>query len=311
MLHSSGTPMDNNVNNPAPTTNSMSYRLHQYWLLTRLNKPIGILLLLWPTLWALWIAAGGFPGWTLFIVFILGTVLMRSAGCAINDYADRHIDLHIERTKNRPLTSGAISSKEAILVAVVLALLAFSLLVFTNKTTVLMSFVALALAIIYPFSKRFTHLPQVFLGAAFSWGIPMAYTALEVPLDKTTWLLFITSVLWALVYDTQYAMVDRDDDLKIGVKSTAILFGDADVVIISSIQVIILMTLVLIGRQLTLGSFYYLSLLVGAGLVIYQYLLIRQRDKQRCFTAFLNNNYFGMAIFIGIVLHYTFQYSSV
>ncbi|MDO6459204.1 4-hydroxybenzoate octaprenyltransferase [Granulosicoccaceae sp. 1_MG-2023] len=283
---------------------SVIERLGLYAKLVRIDRPIGILLLLWPTLWALWIAAGGFPGWTLLLVFVTGTVLTRSAGCAVNDFADRHIDRHVERTRERPLTSGLISSREALLVAVVLALLAFLLLFFTNGKTMLMSLVAVVLAVIYPFSKRFTHLPQVFLGAAFSWGIPMAYTAVGVPLTRTTWLLFIASVLWALVYDTLYAMVDREDDLKIGVKSTAILFGDADVTLVTLIHIIVLLALVLAGHQEGFGIWYHLATLFGAGFILRQYLFVRHRDRQRCFRGFLDNNYFGLAIFAGIVAHY-------
>lgn len=287
----------------APDTGVME-RLGLYFRLVRLNRPIGILLLLWPTLWALWIAAGGFPGWTLLLVFIIGTVLTRSAGCAVNDFADRHIDLHVERTRERPLTSGRISAREALWVAAALALLAFTLLFFTNGKTMLMSLVAVFLAVIYPFSKRFTHLPQVFLGAAFSWGIPMAYTAVDVPLTHTTWLLFIASVLWALVYDTLYAMVDREDDLKIGVKSTAILFGDADVVLVTGIHVLVLLALVLVGSQEGFGLWYNLACLAGAAFIVRQYFLVRRRERGPCFKGFLDNNYFGMAIFAGIVAEY-------
>ncbi|HBR98054.1 MAG TPA: 4-hydroxybenzoate octaprenyltransferase [Gammaproteobacteria bacterium] len=289
----------------APTSNhGLFFRLQQYALLVRLHKPIGILLLLWPTLWALWIAADGFPGWTLFLVFFTGTVLMRSAGCAMNDYADQHIDRHVSRTRERPLTSGRISAAEAVGVAIVLAFCAFLLLFLTNYTTLLMSIVALALATIYPFSKRFTHLPQLFLGAAFSWGIPMAYTATETPLDKTTWLLFIASVLWALAYDTMYAMVDRKDDLKIGVKSSAILFGEADVPIIVTTQLMMLATLALVGQQEGLSQYYFGGLLLALCLAVYQFFLIRNRAPSKCFDAFLNNNYFGMVVFAGIFLHY-------
>ncbi len=279
-------------------------RLKQYILLTRLNRPIGSLLLLWPTLCALWIAAGGFPGWKLLTIFVFGTVLMRSAGCAINDYADRNIDKHVERTKDRPLTAGRITTKEALGVASVLALAAFSLLFFTNLNTILLSIVGLFLAIIYPFSKRFTQLPQIFLGAAFSWGIPMAYTAVETPLTTTTWTLFSASVIWALVYDTMYAMRDREDDLKIGVKSTAVFFGNADVLIISIIQIVVLLIWILIGKLETFSYFYYIGLFSAALFAIYQHFLIRNRNPQKCFQAFLNNHYFGMVIFVGIALQY-------
>ncbi len=286
------------------TSMSMFSRLKQYAFLIRLHKPIGILLLLWPALWGLWMAADGFPGWTLLLVFVTGTILMRSAGCAINDFADRDIDQHVARTHDRPLTSGKISGTEAILVAAVLAIFAFSLLFLTNYKTMLLSIVALVLAAIYPFSKRFTHLPQLFLGAAFAWGIPMAYAAVDVPLDKTTWLLFIASVLWTLAYDTMYAMVDRKDDLKIGVKSSAILFGDADVLIITVIQAMVLMTLALVGKQESFGIYYFGSLGVALCFALYQLMLIKNRVPRKCFAAFLNNNYFGMAVFVGIFLQY-------
>ncbi len=279
-------------------------RLRHYALLVRLHRPIGILLLLWPTLWALWIAARGFPGWTVFLVFLFGTALMRSAGCAINDFADREIDRHVKRTKDRPLTSGEISSSEALGVAAFLAFIAFLLLFFINTKTILMSLVALALATIYPFSKRFTHLPQLFLGAAFSWSIPMAYTAVGAELDKVTWLLYIASLLWAVVYDTMYAMVDREDDIKIGVKSTAILFGDADIAIVPMIQFMVIFTLLLVGHQSDMSAMYYFALAGASCLFVYQFLLIRGRNPQQCFKGFLNNNYFGMVIFAGIFLHY-------
>ncbi len=279
-------------------------RLKNYARLTRINRPIGIFLLLWPTLCALWIAAGGFPGWTLFLVFVAGTVLMRSAGCAVNDFADRDIDLHVARTKDRPLTTGKITSKEALLIFATLSVCAFLLLLLTNTKTILLSFIGLFLAVIYPFSKRFTRLPQLFLGAAFSWGIPMAYAAVGEPLGTTTWLLFIASVLWALVYDTMYAMVDREDDLKIGIRSTAILFGNADIIIITTIQLVVLCIWVLVGWLGQMSLFYYAGLLLAFGFAVYQYTLVQNREPQKCFAAFLNQNYLGMAIFVGVVLHY-------
>ncbi len=294
------------MNRPTTQTIDLNTRLKLYAQLIRFNRPIGTLLLLWPTLVALWIAAGGFPGWTLFLVFLTGTFFMRSAGCAINDYADRDIDLLVERTKDRPIASGAISPKEALIVAASFALFSFSLLLFTNINTMLMSVVALFLAAIYPFSKRFTHLPQLFLGAAFSWSIPMAFMAVGAPLNKTTWLLFIGTVLWAMVYDTMYAMADREEDLKIGVRSTAILFGDADVLIISVMQFMVILTLVMVGKQEELSAYYFGGVLIATGLAIYHHTLIRKRDPKKCFSAFLNNNYFGLSVFIGVFLHYMF-----
>ena len=279
-------------------------RLRDYALLVRLDRPIGILLLLWPTLWALWIAGAGRPDTRVLLIFVIGVVLMRSAGCAINDYADRNIDGQVERTKGRPLAIGLITPKEALGVFTVLCLLAFCLVMFLNTTTILMSFVAVALAAIYPFMKRYTHLPQLVLGAAFGWAVPMAFTALTGTVSPIAWLLFTATVIWALIYDTQYAMVDRDDDIRIGVKSTAILFGDMDRVIIGVLQVTLLGILLLVGLNAELGTYYYLGLGVAVVLSAYQQYLIRDRDAKGCFAAFLNNNYFGMVVFAGLVLDY-------
>ena len=280
-------------------------RLWQYALLARVHKPIGTLLLLWPMLWALWIAAQGQPRMDVLVVFVLGTWLMHSAGCAINDFADRKIDPHVSRTADRPLAAGRISPREALGVFVVLSLAAFALVLTQNRLTILMSFGGIALAASYPFMKRFHHLPQVHLGAAFGWAVPMAWTAqtghLPPPLG---WLIFIAAVLWATIYDTQYAMVDREDDLKIGVKSTAILFGDADRVIIGLLQALMILALFLIGHDAHLGWPYFLALLIGAVLFVYQQLLIAYRVPEFCFRAFLNNNWFGAVIFAGIVGSY-------
>ncbi len=278
--------------------------LKQYALLIRLDRPIGILLLLWPTLWALWIAAEGLPDPLVLFVFISGVVLMRSAGCAINDYADRDIDPHVERTRNRPVAAGRISPREALAVFVLLSLSAFALVLLMNKLTIMMAFVGAALAASYPFMKRFHYLPQVHLGAAFGWSVPMAYAAQINATPPVAWLLFIATVLWATAYDTMYAMADREDDLKIGVKSTAILFGDADRIIIGMIQGLLLVDLLLVGRRAELGLYYYLGLIIAAGFAVYQQWLIKDRDPGRCFRAFLNNNYFGMAVFGGLLLHY-------
>lgn len=279
-------------------------RLHQYYLLTRLNRPIGIFLLLWPTLWALWIAGDGAPRVLVCLVFVLGVVLMRSAGCVINDYADRDIDPHVVRTRERPMAARRVSSKEALALFGVLCLVAFGLVLLMNNLTIMLSVVGVALAIIYPFMKRYTHLPQVFLGMAFGWAVPMVFVAQTGAVPQVAWLLFVATVLWATAYDTMYAMVDRPDDIRIGVKSTAILFGDADRLLIGVIQLLFLVAMLLVGRQLEMGSFYYGGLLVAAGFGIYQQYLIRNREAAACFKAFLNNNWFGAAIFCGIVLHY-------
>lgn len=279
-------------------------QLENYAYLIRLDRPIGILLLLWPTLWALWIAAEGFPHIGVLLVFVTGVVLMRSAGCAINDFADRKIDGHVSRTKTRPLINGKVSPKEAVWVFVSLSLIAFCLVLFMNKLTIYLSFVGVALAASYPFMKRFHFLPQVHLGAAFGWAVPMAYAAQSNEITPVAWLLFLATVLWTTVYDTMYALADREDDIKIGVKSTAVLFGDADQVIIGILQVLLIFTLLLIGHRAGLGLFYYLGVLIAAGFAAYQQYLITDHDPKMCIEAFLNNNWFGMTIFAGIVLDY-------
>jgi len=285
---------------------SLNQKLPYFIQLTRLDKPIGILLLLWPTLWALWVAAEGFPQWHILFIFVVGAVLMRSAGCIINDYADRNLDGQVDRTKNRPLATGIVAPKDALLLAGVIALVAFILVLFTNLFTILLSFGALALAATYPFMKRYTYLPQVVLGAAFAWSIPMAFAAETNSLSKEVWLLYASTVLWTVAYDTMYAMVDRDDDVKAGIKSTAILFGEADKVIIALLQISALGPLILLGLQLHYSFWFYLGLLAAAGLFVYQQLLIRDREKDLCFKAFLNNSWVGLVIFAGIVLHYLF-----
>lgn len=282
----------------------MTEKLYQYALLMRLHRPIGIYLLLWPTLWALWIAGNGYPHPLVATVFILGVILMRSAGCVINDYADRHIDPHVDRTKTRPLASGKVTEKEAIVLFMVLSTLAFGLVLLMNKFTILLSFVAVLLAATYPFTKRYTYWPQAYLGLAFSWAIPMAFAAQTGTIPLISWWLFITNLLWTIAYDTLYAMVDREDDLRIGVKSTAILFGTADKIIIATLQILVLMLLLLVGQQLQFNLFYYLGLLVAATLATYQQWLIQRRTPAKCFQAFLNNHWFGAAIFMGIVAQY-------
>ena len=277
-----------------------------YLKLARLNKPIGIYLVLWPTLWALWLAAEGVPSFKVLVIFVVGVILMRSAGCVINDYADRKFDGHVERTQDRPLVTGLIPPKNALIFFGLLCLIAFLLVLQTNALTIYLSFGGLALAFCYPFMKRYTYLPQVVLGAAFAWSIPMAYAAETGQLPPLVWLLYTANVLWTVAYDTMYAMVDREDDLKIGVKSTAILFGSADKTIIACLQILAILTFCLIGDQAKLGLFYFLGLALAAGFFLYQQHLIRHRYRAECFQAFLNNNWAGMAIFAGIALNYAF-----
>jgi 4-hydroxybenzoate polyprenyltransferase len=284
----------------------LASRLREYALLMRLNRPIGIFLLLWPALWALLIAGDGRPPPEIVMIFIGGVILMRSAGCVINDFADRQIDRYVARTRNRPLTSGRIRPWEAKLLFTLLSLAAFALVLLLNPLTIVLSFVGALLALTYPFMKRVTHLPQVFLGAAFGWSVPMAFAAVTDTIPPLAWLLFTATVLWATVYDTMYAMVDRDDDIVLGVKSTAILFGDADRQIIGVLQVLLLVCLVMIGHQVGLGWYYYGSLVIAALLALYQQGLIRYREREGCFRAFLNNNWFGAVIFVGILLDYLF-----
>lgn len=279
-------------------------KLLQYARLMRLHKPIGIYLLLWPTLWALWIAGEGRPNLMVLLVFGSGVVLMRSAGCVINDYADRDFDQHVARTKDRPIAAGRVSPKEALLLFCGLCFSAFLLVLLMNSLTVWLSLAGGFLAATYPFMKRYTHLPQVYLGAAFGWAVPMAFAAQTGEVPRTAWLLFVATVLWATAYDTMYGMVDREEDRKIGVKSTAILFGEADRAIIGIIQVLALAALGLAGQAAGLGGYYYFGLLLAAGLALYQQFLIRDRTPEQCFKAFLNNNWFGAAVFSGIILDF-------
>lgn len=290
--------------NPSPRYQHIVDRLEQYSLLTRLDRPIGTLLLLWPTLWALWIAAEGWPRSSVLVVFVLGVILMRAAGCAINDFADRNIDGHVQRTRQRPMATGKVSSREALLLFASLAICAFILVLFMNRLTIYMSLVGVLLAASYPFMKRYHYMPQVHLGAAFGWAVPMAYTAQANEITAMTWLIFMATVLWTTAYDTMYAMADREDDLKIGVKSTAILFGDADRLIIGMIQALLMLNLVLIGNRAELGLYYYLGLVAASGFAIYQQVLIKDRDRIKCFQAFLNNNWFGLSVFAGIFIDY-------
>lgn len=282
----------------------ISERLYQYFLLTRLNRPIGVFLLLWPVMWALWIAGEGRPEPLVVAVFVLGTILMRSAGCVINDFADRKIDPHVSRTRERPIATGKVSPKEALWLFAVLCLVSFCLVLLMNRLTILLSIPAVLLAASYPFAKRFTHFPQAHLGAAFGWAVPMAFAALTGGVPPLAWLLYAFVLLWALIYDTFYAMCDRPDDLKIGVKSTAVLFGDYDRLITAALQVIMLAGLALVGWQAGLGMVYGPSLAVAAGIFGYQQWLIREREPEACFQAFLNNHWFGAVVFAGILFDY-------
>jgi len=285
-------------------TGGWKRRLSAYIHLVRLHRPIGIFLLMWPALWALWLAGEGEPSWPVVLVFILGVVLMRSAGCAINDFADRDFDGHVARTNQRPLAVGLVSSAEAVTVFLVLSLAAFALVLLLNWQTVALSVVALTLTLVYPFMKRFTHIPQLVLGAAFGWAIPMAFMAVTESIPVLAWVLFVATLIWALIYDTQYAMVDREDDLKIGIKSTAILFGDWDRLAIGLLQALMLAILVWVGLEAGRGLWYFAGIEAAAAFAVYQQWLIRKREPTGCFQAFLNNNYLGMAVFLGLVLDY-------
>ncbi|MCX7097454.1 MAG: 4-hydroxybenzoate octaprenyltransferase [Methylococcales bacterium] len=279
-------------------------RFKQYWILARFDRPIGILILLWPALWALWVAGEGHPDGFVLMVICLGVVLMRAAGCVINDYADRDFDPHVTRTKQRPIAAGKVSPKEALLVFVVLCLCAFALVLQLNIYTILLSFVAAFLAASYPFMKRYTQLPQAYLGIAFGWAVPMSFSAQLNQIPPVAWVMYLAVVLWALVYDTMYAMVDKDDDLKIGIKSTAILFGEYDRHIMAVLQIVILGLLIIVGQMRQLSWPYYAGLIVAAGFFVYQQKLIFNRDKTQCFKAFLNNNWFGVAVYVGLVMAY-------
>ncbi len=279
-------------------------KLDLYEKLMRLDKPIGILLLLWPTLWAQWLATGGQPNWIILWIFVLGTVLMRSAGCVMNDYADRHFDPHVERTKDRPLAAGAVSEKEALLLAGGLTLLSFLLIVRLNTLTLLLSVGAVFLAVSYPFTKRFFAIPQAYLGIAFGFGIPMSFAAQAGAVPAVAWVMLLANIFWAVAYDTEYAMVDRDDDLKIGIKTSAITFGRYDVAAVMACYAAALGILAWVGHVFHLGGAYYGGLLVAAGLAGYHYTLIRNRERGPCFKAFLHNNWLGGAVFAGLVLDY-------
>lgn len=273
-----------------------------YLVLTRMDRPIGALLLLWPTWWALWLAAGDFPPAKPLVIFTLGVFAMRAAGCAINDYADRKLDPQVERTAGRPIAAGRVTPREALVVFGALLAFAFVLVLFTNALTIKLSFAGATLAAIYPFTKRYTYMPQVVLGAAFGWSIPMAFAAVSGTVPPLGWLLFIANILWSVIYDTQYAMVDRDDDLKAGAKSTAILFGDADLPILGVLIATFLLAMLFVGQRATLGWPYWLSLAGAAGLFGWQLWRIRSRERAACLWAFRNNNWLGMVLWVGIVL---------
>lgn len=280
----------------------MQTPLATYLELMRIDRPVGTLLLLWPTLAALWLAADGLPPWRLIVVFTVGTFVMRSAGCVINDFADRDWDRFVERTRDRPLAAGRIPESRALVLFVGLCIVAALLLVFLNPLTRALALAGIALAVLYPFMKRWTYLPQVVLGAAFSWAIVMAYASVQGRVPSEAWLMFVASLLWIVAYDTQYAMVDRDDDLQVGIKSTAILFGAADRFMVGLLQASALLAFSLLGSQLEMGLFYHLGLAVVTGLFVYQQYLMRDRSRPGCFKAFRNNVWVGFALFCGVVL---------
>ena len=285
-------------------------QLRNYGKLMRVDKPIGVWLLLWPTLWALWLAGEGTPDQGLFIVFILGVIVMRSAGCVLNDYVDRNVDPYVERTRTRPIASGAVAPTEALVLFAALSLIAVGLATMLNRPAQLLAIVAAGLTVAYPFVKRYISIPQFILGAAFGWAVPMAFAAQTGETPELAWLVFGTAMIWAIIYDTFYAMVDREDDLKVGMKSTAILFGDVDLFVIAGLQLLMLVALLLIGYQAGLSAWYYLSVFVAGLMMAYHLWLARDRQRVGCFAAFLHNHYIGMVVFIGIVLHYTFNPAS-
>ena len=289
----------------------MPEKLKLYWRLARLDRPVGWLLLLWPTLWALWIAADGQPRPAIVAIFVLGVITMRAAGCVINDIFDRDLDPLVERTRNRPLASGAVTVREALVIFFLLLTIAFSLVLLLNRQTVWLAVVGAGIAASYPLAKRFTNLPQVYLGVAFSWGIPMAFTAQDSPLMPLAWWLLGTNLLWTVAYDTMYAMADRPDDLKAGIKSSAIMFGRFELAINASLQAITLLSLALMGLYLGFGVIFYLGLGAAALTAVYQLYLCKDRDRQRCFKAFLNNIWFGGFVFAGLVFTYVIKTASI
>ena len=283
---------------------NLAERIRLYIQLARLHRPIGILLLLWPTLWAVWIASNGHPAWSIIIIFVLGTILMRSAGCVINDYADRDIDKHVKRTQDRPLTSGKVSTREALLLAATLAALSFLLILPLNNLTLLLSVPAVFLAASYPFTKRFLAIPQAYLGIAFGFGIPMAFAATQGHIPPVAWVLLLANVFWAIAYDTEYAMVDRDDDIHLGIHSSALFFGKHDVMAVMICYGITLALLAVAGLMAGLGLPYFVGLIIAEGIALYHYQLIKHRSREKCFEAFLHNNWLGAAVFGGLLVNY-------
>ncbi len=281
-----------------------SEKFLHYAKLMRLDRPVGSLLLLWPTLWALWIAGDGHPPAYVVLIFVIGTFVMRAAGCVINDYIDRDVDPHVERTHERPLATGAVQPSQALILFVILGLIALALVLTLNRTTLLYAGVGIILAATYPVFKRFTYLPQAYLGIAFGWGIPMAFAAIQSRVPALGWLLLLANIVWVMAYDTWYAMVDRPDDIKIGVKSSALLFGENDLLIVGIFQIVTLIILALVGFMHGLNIYYYIGLLLAAGFSVYQQVLCRERVPAQCFKAFLNNTWFGAAVFGGILLAY-------
>lgn len=282
-------------------------QLRNYGKLMRVDKPIGVWLLLWPTLWGLWLAGDGHPNQGLFVVFVLGVFVMRSAGCVLNDYVDRKIDPYVERTRSRPIASGAVAPGEALVLFVALSLIAVGLATMLNRPARMLAIIAAGLTVAYPFIKRWVSIPQFVLGAAFGWAVPMAFAAQTGTTPQLAWLVFGAAVIWAVIYDTFYAMVDREDDKKIGVKSTALLFGDVDLFVIAGLQLLMIATLVFIGLRASLGFWYYFSVAGAAGLMAYHLWLARDRQPAGCFAAFQHNHYIGLVVFIGVVLHYSFS----
>jgi 4-hydroxybenzoate polyprenyltransferase len=283
---------------------NLTQRLSLYIQLTRLDRPIGILLLLWPTLWGVWIASDGHPSWLIVFIFTLGTVLMRSAGCVINDYADRHIDKHVQRTKERPLTSGRVTARETLWLAAGLAIAALLLILPLNNLTLLLAIPAVLLAGSYPYTKRFFAIPQAYLGIAFGFGIPMAFAATQGSVPPVAWLLLLANVFWCIAYDTEYAMADRDDDIHLGIHSSALFFGRYDVLAVMVCYATALTLLAIVGLMAGLGLIYFISLLVAEGIAVHHYKLIRTRSRELCFKAFLHNNWFGAAVFVGVAGDY-------
>jgi 4-hydroxybenzoate polyprenyltransferase len=290
----------------APFLYRLGRRMQEWGRLMRLDKPVGIWLLLWPELWALWIAGGGRPEPRILIIFLVGTVVMRSAGCVINDFADRNVDPYVKRTKDRPLAARRVGPREALVLFFALACIALYLALQLDIRTLKLAVIGAALTVSYPFLKRFFPLPQFYLGLAFGWAVPMAYMAASGTLPRVAWVLFVTAVLWACIYDTLYAMVDRDDDLKIGVKSSAILFADMDKLIVAIMQLMMLFSLLLVGRAMNFGHWYLTGVVAAAVFFLYQQLLIRNREPSRCFRAFQNNQYVGLSVFIGVLLEYVY-----